>query len=81
MFLLSKAHWAAGGGGDEVCRFLRDECGVDFTARNHLGSTPLSKVKEARPTHINTLLNSKVVLAAALSLGRTHTLSVAAFNV
>jgi len=41
---LCQAHWAAGGGGEDVCRFLRDECGVDFTARNNKGSTPLSKV-------------------------------------
>ena len=38
----SVAHWAAGGGREDVCRFLR-AAGVDFTARNLRGSTPLSK--------------------------------------
>jgi len=37
------AHWAAGGGHDDVCKWLHDACGVDFTLRNFKGSTPLSK--------------------------------------
>ena len=38
------AHWAAGGGSVEVCRFLAGERGVPFDGvRNHRGSTPLTK--------------------------------------
>lgn len=36
------AHWAASGGSLDVCRYLRDVCGVDFTEPNLGGNTPLT---------------------------------------
>jgi ankyrin repeat protein len=36
------AHWAASGGNAEVCRYLHDVVGVDFTVPNHGGNTPLT---------------------------------------
>jgi ankyrin repeat protein len=36
------AHWAASGGNVEVCRYLADTVGVDFTVANHGGNTPLT---------------------------------------
>lgn len=42
----SAAHWAASGGDLAVCRLLADECGVDFSASNFEGNTPLTKAIE-----------------------------------
>lgn len=36
------AHWAASGGNLDVCRYLHDIVGVDFTQPNHGGNTPLT---------------------------------------
>jgi ankyrin repeat protein len=36
------AHWAASGGEVEVCRYLHEIAGVDFSLPNHAGNTPLS---------------------------------------
>jgi uncharacterized membrane protein len=35
----SVAHWAASGGNVDVCRYLAETAGVDFTAPNHGGNT------------------------------------------
>ena len=36
------AHWAASGGSLEVCQYLADVAGVDFSQPNYGGNTPLS---------------------------------------
>ena len=36
------AHWAASGGNLELCRYLYDILGVDFSIANYAGNTPLS---------------------------------------
>jgi hypothetical protein len=36
------AHWAVSGGNLEVCKYLAEVVGVDFTITNYAGNTPLS---------------------------------------
>jgi ankyrin repeat protein len=38
----SVAHWAASGGNEQVCRYLFNAAGVDFTISNDGGHTPLT---------------------------------------
>ena len=55
------AHWAASGGNLEVCQYLANTVGVDFTAENHGGNTPLTHaVAFGRKEVVEWLLNDIV---------------------
>ena len=36
------AHWASSGGNLEVCQYLAEKVGIDFSLPNHGGNTPLT---------------------------------------
>ena len=55
------AHWASSGGNLEVCQYLANTVGVDFTAANHGGNTPLTHAVAFRRKEVVEWLRREIV--------------------
>ena len=56
------AHWAASGGSLQVCKYLADIVGVDFSTPNHGGNTPLTHAVAFGRTDIVEWLRNEVLV-------------------
>ena len=55
------AHWASSGGNVQVCQYLANTVGVDFTEPNHGGNTPLTHAVAFGRTEVVEWLRREIV--------------------